>query len=216
MSESALRVYYDRRAPEYEKVYEKPERQEDLRILRYSIQERLRGHRVLEVACGTGYWTEALANSADTILAIDQSQECLALAREKNLSKPRVRFLQDDAFTLEHCPTGFTAGFAAFWWSHIPTSRISEFVTRFHSKLNPGAFVMLTDNNYVEGSNHPIVRTDSEGNTYQLRELADGGCHEVLKNFPTDDEIRKSLEGVASGLKIQRFKYYWMASYWVK
>ena len=52
-------------------------------------------------------------------------------------------------------------------------------------RLEPGATVVIVDNNYVEGSNHRITRTDEKGNTYQRRCLADGREWEVRKNFPT-------------------------------
>lgn len=50
-----LLEYYRRRAAEYEKVYDKPERQADLRRLRAVVPAYFSQRRVLEVACGTGY-----------------------------------------------------------------------------------------------------------------------------------------------------------------
>src|SRR5712692_10327984 len=59
-----MREYYARRAVEYERVYAKPERQDDLARLRRLLQADLAGHDVLEIACGTGYWTTAIAETA--------------------------------------------------------------------------------------------------------------------------------------------------------
>jgi len=56
-----LETYYSNRASEYERVYDKPERQHELEWLRQRVPEILRGRRVLEVACGTGYWTQFIA-----------------------------------------------------------------------------------------------------------------------------------------------------------
>jgi demethylmenaquinone methyltransferase/2-methoxy-6-polyprenyl-1,4-benzoquinol methylase len=53
--------------------------------------------------------------------------------------------------------------------------------------------VVLMANRYVEGSNHPIHRRGAQGNAYQLRRLADGSQHEVLKNFPTQAEALAAL-----------------------
>ena len=47
-----LQKYYDRRASEYEKIYDKPERQHELEWLRHRVPELLRDRTVLEVACG--------------------------------------------------------------------------------------------------------------------------------------------------------------------
>ena len=43
-------------------------------------------------------------------------------------------------------PGGFAAGFAGFWFSHVPRSRVGEFLRGFHAALSPGAKVVLLDN----------------------------------------------------------------------
>ena len=65
--------YYARRAAEYEDVYRKPERQSDLVRLTERLAAAFPGMDVLEVACGTGYWTRRLAKSARRIVASDVS-----------------------------------------------------------------------------------------------------------------------------------------------
>lgn len=52
-----LRAYYARRAVEYEAIYAQPERQADLRTLEAALPACFSGRSVLEVACGTGWWT---------------------------------------------------------------------------------------------------------------------------------------------------------------
>ncbi len=210
MNDEALKEYYNRRARVYEKIYEKPERQEDLANLSLELQKILNGHDVLEIACGTGYWTER-AKTAASILGTDQSAEVLEIAQEKNL--PNARFMQEDAYSLSKVSGKFTAGFAGFWWSHIPRAKIKSFLDVFHSKLEHGATVVFIDNHYVEGSNHPITRTDDGGNTYQTRKLPDGSEHEVLKNFPSDQEFKDILKGIATDINIKRLSYYWIVDY---
>ena len=55
-----MQSYYAARAGEYDAVYEKPERQADLRQIEQWLPSALYGERLLEVACGTGYWTQFL------------------------------------------------------------------------------------------------------------------------------------------------------------
>ncbi|MDX1488039.1 MAG: hypothetical protein R3268_07560, partial [Acidiferrobacterales bacterium] len=71
--------YYSRRASEYEEIYEKPERQRDLARLKTMLGDLLRGQRILEVACGTGYWTAVIAPVAQSIVATDTSEETIAI-----------------------------------------------------------------------------------------------------------------------------------------
>ena len=148
--------YYRRRAQEYERIYEKPERQTDLGALGEWVQRELAGHDVLEIACGTGYWTHVCAPVARSVLALDLAEETLEIARAKEYPFGKVRFGTADAYHLEEVPGSFTAGLACFWWSHVPRERIPEFLEGWHRRLGPGAHVLLLDNRFVEGSSTPV------------------------------------------------------------
>lgn len=205
--------YYAKRAREYEKIYDKPERQSDLEALKKRLSQAFSGKKVLEVACGTGYWTQFVARSAQSIFSSDVNEEVLKIARTKSFGACNVKFVEDDAYTLNKARNRHDTGFHAFWWSHIPSKKIGLFLKAFHSKLAPGAIVIMIDNRFVEGSSTPIVRHDADGNTYQVRKLKDGSEHEVLKNFPSPVDIRKYLKPFATGIKVKPLKYYWMAEY---
>ena len=73
--DNTLKEYYAARAEEYEQIYELPERQEDIARLRAMLQALFSGHDVLEVACGTGYWTLPISLTARSILATDVGEE---------------------------------------------------------------------------------------------------------------------------------------------
>lgn len=212
-ADASLVDYYTRRAAEYERIYKKTERQEDLKRLLQLLAHALVGHRVLEVACGTGYWTEAVANVAESVTGLDCNEEVLQIARSKPIDPAKVRFLREDAYELVGIPGRFTAGFAAFWWSHIPKSRLKMFLDQFHRKLAPGALVVFMDNRYVEGSSTRISRADDEGNTYQQRRLDDGSTFEIVKNFPSPDELRKAIGDDMTQVRVELLKYYWFLSY---
>ena len=72
------------------------------------------------------------------------------------------------------------------------------------------------DNAYVEGSSTPLSRTDESGDTYQIRKLDDGSIHEVLKNFPTESELRAAVDGLATEVQVEFLRYYWIFSYVLK
>jgi SAM-dependent methyltransferase len=208
-----MRSYYDKRALEYEEVYRKPERRLDLESLTRWIQRELQAHDVLEIACGTGYWTERIASTARSILATDISDAVMRIARAKQYPRGKVRIVAADAFDLGRVPGAFTAVFAGFFWSHIPRSNIEGFLSSLHGRLGPRKLVVLVDNNCVEGSNHPIVRRDAGGNTYQQRRLSNGKYFEILKNFPSKKELRRRLEPLSESITFLDQKYYWAASY---
>jgi demethylmenaquinone methyltransferase/2-methoxy-6-polyprenyl-1,4-benzoquinol methylase len=212
-SETSLAHYYAQRAQEYERIYQKPERQEDLRTLRTFVDAEFRGADVLEVACGTGYWTEILARTASSVMATDVNDEVLAVAQSKDMDQQRVTFTNADAWALPPFSRKFNAGFAAFWWSHLAKNRVREFLRGFHRALAPGAIVLFMDNMYVDGSSTPISRKDAEGNTYQLRRLNNGSTHEVRKNFPTEAELREVVDGMAAQVEVKFLGYYWLLRY---
>jgi demethylmenaquinone methyltransferase/2-methoxy-6-polyprenyl-1,4-benzoquinol methylase len=211
--EHTLVNYYAARAAEYDRIYSKPERQGDLSVLRRLVESRLAGAHVLEVACGTGYWTEILARAAASVVATDINEEVLALARARLGETQNTTIHQADAYAPPLARRPFTAGLAAFWWSHVPKSKLSGFLRGLHRVLSRGARVVFIDNAYVEGSSTPISRADESGNTYQTRRLEDGSTHEVLKNFPTAAELRAAVEPFATDVRVESLRYYWMLSY---
>ncbi len=212
-NDKTMAAYYAKRASEYERVYLKPERQADLRRLSALLSSAFPGQYVLEVACGTGYWTQFIAKSARSIMATDINPEVLDIARRKDYASCRVTFLECDAYSLEDVDVKFTAGFHGFWWSHIPVQKIGTFLGRFHSALPKDALVVMIDNAYVEGSSTPISLRDKHGNTYQIRQLQDGSKHEVLKNFPSPAELRTTLQPHANEVQVTQLDYYWIVQY---
>ena len=210
-----LEKYYAKRAGEYEKIYEKPERQAELAWLRERIPRAFEGRTVLEVACGTGYWTQFLAKKARAVYACDINEPVLEIAREKRLPST-VHFFKADAVTLEGVPTGCNAAFAGFWWSHVKKVDLAKFVERLATRLEPGATVVILDNQFHEGSSTPLSRRDAEGNTYQMRKLANGDSFEVLKNFPTSTELTEAVRPVASEAHLESLQYYWLLHFTLK
>ena len=208
--ESELIDYYRRRAGEYEAIYAKPERQADLAALRESVARRFEKARVLEIACGTGYWTQVIARVAASVTATDVSEEPMQIARSKPYERGNVVFQAADAYALPESLGSFDAAFAGFWWSHVPRGKIGEFVASLHARLAPGARVVMLDNRFVAGNSTPVVEVDAAGNTYQLRTLADGSRFRVLKNYPTPQELR-DLFGPT--LAYEELDYYWHAEY---
>jgi SAM-dependent methyltransferase len=100
-----MRDYYARRASYYERVYFKPERQDDLRAMEAWLPAQFEGRAVLEVACGTGWWTPHGARAAAQWLATDINEETLAIARAKPMPAC-VRFAEIDAYTLADLTAG--------------------------------------------------------------------------------------------------------------
>jgi SAM-dependent methyltransferase len=211
--EQKLKDYYARRAHQYERIYAKPERQADLARLRESVPAIFDGRDVLEIACGTGYWTQYVATRAASVLATDVNEEVLELARLKFFPRGNVEFACVDIYSESGLPRQFDAGLGAFWWSHVPRQGQDRFIGHFHRRLQPGAVVVFLDNRYVAGSSTPLTRSDEHGNTFQSRTLDDGSRHEVLKNIPDESELADALGGRARALEYVELDYFWYLRY---
>ncbi len=208
-----MRQYYAQRASIYERIYAKPERQDDLRAMEAWMPVAFAGRRVLEVACGTGWWTPHGARDAQAWLATDLNPETMAIARAKPLPAC-VRFATVDAYSFaELGEQTFDAAFAGCWWSHVPLDRLSPWLDALHTRLEPGARVVMLDNRFVPGSSTPLSRTDAQGNSYQQRPLDDGSVHEVLKNFPTPEQAFAVLGPRARQPRWTAHEHYWLLCY---
>lgn len=207
-----LGEYYAQRAAEYDEVYRKPERQADLARLRQLLPPMVAGKRVLEIAAGTGYWTQVLAGTAEAITATDLNAETIAVATQRSYGPARVSMQTADAYRLDTVPGDFDLVFCGFWWSHIPRADVLRFLAGARDRTGPGTGLILLDNRYVPGSSHPVTRTGPDGDTYQQREVADGRSYEVLKNFPDRQQLEADLAGAAVELTWTELEYYWLAA----
>jgi SAM-dependent methyltransferase len=208
-----MQLYYAQRAAVYERVYFKPERQTDLRAMEAWLPTQFKERQVLEIACGTGWWTAHGARDAAAWLATDLNPETMAIAKAKTLPSS-VQFATVDAYSLlELEQRTFDAAFTGCWWSHVPLARLPQWLALLHNRLRPGARVVMLDNSFVQTSSTPITRQDAEGNTYQNRTLDDGSTHEVLKNFPTAEAATAMLGPRAKQAQWLTWEHYWALSY---
>lgn len=207
-----MQAYYAARAPYYDAVYLKPERAKDIAFLADYLPAVLAGRSVIEVACGTGYWTQHIARTAARLVATDATVEPLEFARLRPYTGS-VTFRQEDAFDLPSDLGLFDAAFAGLWFSHVPIESRARFIRSLHARLRPGAKVVFVDNSDVQCRELPITETDARGNTYQQRQLRDGTVHRVLKNFPSEAELTQLLLPFASGSRFRMLENFWLLEY---
>lgn len=207
-----LITYYQDRGNEYENVYLNPERQDDIKSATTILQDLFVGKTVFEIACGTGYWTERIALTATSIFATDINKAVIEVAQQKQYQKNNVTFGLEDIFKLSR-NNKHESIFGGFIWSHIKLQDLDKFLDIINNLTFPGGRVVFIDNNFVEGSNHPITNKDTNGDTFQTRKLGNETTHLVLKNFPTENFLRTKLVDIATDFKFISLKYYWVLTY---
>jgi len=211
-SDAAMARYYSERAPVYDRVYAYPKRQTDLRFLEPYIAEQFDNREVLEIAAGTGYWSQFIIERANSLLATDANQETLDEISSKQLTAP-IATKVADAYRLEGVEGPFTGVFAGLWFSHVPKQRRYEFLHAIHQRIEKGAVVVLLDNSSVQCERHPVTATDNHGNTFQDRQLDDGSVHQVLKNFPEQTELDQLTATLGVEAKYLAMDNFWLYQY---
>jgi demethylmenaquinone methyltransferase/2-methoxy-6-polyprenyl-1,4-benzoquinol methylase len=185
------REYYRHRAGEYDQWWQ--------RRGRYALDDNARDHwfadidqaaqaldsfaptgDVLELAAGTGWWTEHLTRHATTVTAVDANTETLDLNRARTAGTGKVTYIQADIFTWTPPAHAFDVVFFSYWLSHVPDDRLDHFWQQVATALRPGGRVFLID------SYHPDRIDDDR----QQRTLNDGSIYQVIKRYwqPTELE----------------------------
>ncbi len=195
-----MNAYYRKRAPEHDSLmgYTGNKSLEQLLhpIIEH-IEDFIKGQDILEIACGTGNWTQVLAKRARSVLATDVNANVLELACNKDYPTSNVKFKVADAYMLYGIDDTFTTAFAADWLSHIPKSRIPGFLHLLHQKLSADAHVVFIDMMSNEYFDNEFSHCDEEGNRITERTTSDGLEFNVIRNFPTIEELNGYLNNNA-------------------
>jgi ubiquinone/menaquinone biosynthesis C-methylase UbiE len=149
---------------------------------------------VLELACGTGLWTERLAARAASVTAIDGSPEMLALC-DARVGDPRVRYVHAELFAWEPDRT-YDVCFFGFWLSHVPTERFEAFWEKVRRAVGPEGRVFFVDSLRSGKASAVDHALPDRGQETMLRRLADGREYHIVKVFHEPEQLRGALAEV--------------------
>lgn len=133
---------------------------------------------VLELAAGTGIWTQQLLRSASTVTAVDASSQMLAVNRAK-VASSRVTYVQADLFSWQP-ERVYDALFFGFWLSHVPREQLDTFLRSCWTWLCPGGKIF-----FVDDMGSPTLAPDTPERQGQIetRHLQDGRSFKIVKNY---------------------------------
>jgi SAM-dependent methyltransferase len=177
--------YYRARAPEYEAGALAVPGGDELDAALDSFRPT---GRVLELACGTGRWTERLLRHAESVTAIDASPEMLAIASSRIGGDQRARFVQADLFRWrpDH---PYDVVFFGFWLSHVPLERFGSFWSLVAECLAPDGQVFFADDAYRT----PDELIEGESSSTVRRRLEDGTAFRAVKVPHTPVDLQRRL-----------------------
>jgi SAM-dependent methyltransferase len=181
--------YYRGRAAEYDATSYR-----DLGFARQRIEQVLAdlapAGRILELACGTGMWTQALARWTDDLTALDSAPEAIAIARAR--CPDSVQFAETDLFNWR-ADGSYDTVFIGFFLSHVPSARLDALMDEVGRAVAPGGRVLIVDEHI--GVDRPEQRLPGDPEV-ATRTLADGSAHRLIKVFLDPDELAARLHGL--------------------
>jgi 2-polyprenyl-3-methyl-5-hydroxy-6-metoxy-1,4-benzoquinol methylase len=206
-----MAAYYRDRAPEYNAWFERRGNYDhgeaenaqwfaEVAAAFAALDELAMTGDVLELAAGTGIWTERLLRTASTVTAVDASPETLAFNRTR-VRDDRVRYIQADLFSWRPDRTYDGVCFA-FWLSHVPHERLDSFLEMVAATLEPGGKLFFVDSHRRrKPSTETVVQSPPEpGSQVLTRRLHDGRAYRIVKNFYAPVELAERC--AAAGLHV--------------
>ena len=204
-------AYYRARAQEYDAWWERRGRYslgEEANAIWWREVEEVRGvlaeasleGELLELAPGTGVWTELLAARATRMTAVDAAAEMIAVCRER-LSHAgfadRVRFVEADLFAWQP-DRHYDGVFFGHWLSHVPLARLDMFLSTVASALRRGGTIMFVDSLGPSDSNW----TRSLDEEHAERELLDGRRFRIVKRYDAHHELVRRFRNAGIDMRV--------------
>lgn len=214
-------AYYRARAAEYDQWWLRQGRYDrgadlnarwfaDAAAVRSALAAFRPSGRILELACGTGIWSEQLLPFASRLTAVDASPEVLAINAAR-LQSPLVRYIQADIF--EWQPTAderYDTIFFGFWLSHVPPQRFAAFWQMVGSCLAPGGRVFFVDSRREQTST-AVDHTLPEPTTPVLqRRLNDGREFRIYKVFYDPTQLTNRLQQLGWRVEVAETPHYFI------
>lgn len=210
--------YYSARAPEYDEwfyrqgLYDHGEAQKrqwerEAQIVRDQLLGFHQFAHVLELAPGTGIWTQELVKIAQRVTAIDASPEMIAINRAK-VSSEKVDYQLADIFRWQP-QIQYDMVFFGFWLSHVPADRLSAFLTTVHRALKPGGRLFLVDSQKAEQSTSAEQDVETRDDL-QKRILNDGRQFEIVKIYYDPAALTTTLRAHSFAIEVRTTASYFI------
>lgn len=196
--------YYRERAAEYDEWFfrqgrydrGKEHRQQwfsEISEVKVALRAAMPSGDILELACGTGLWTQHLAPFATRLVAVDAAPEVISLNQQR-VGSIAVKYIVTDLFNWTPCQK-FDFVFFGFWLSHIPMEKFEGFWQMVRTALKPNGQVFFVDsllNQASTAQNHKALNRQG----YSERKLNDGKTYRVVKIFHEPNQLQDLLQNL--------------------
>jgi 2-polyprenyl-3-methyl-5-hydroxy-6-metoxy-1,4-benzoquinol methylase len=212
-------AYYEARASEYDEWFLRQGRYDrgtewnsqwflEVKQVRQALDQFEPSGRILELACGTGLWTQQLLGYAQQITAVDAVPEVLKLNQQR-LQSSKVTYVQADIFTWQPAEL-FDVVFFSFWLSHVPPSLFESFWQMVARSIKLGGRVFFVDSRYEPTSTAKDHQLEDPLTSTVVRRLNDGREFRIIKIFYKRDQLRKRLIQLGWHTRVYETPHYFL------
>lgn len=211
-------AYYRARAQEYDQWFYrqgyydwgpafKAQWQQEVQIVRAQLHSSADHIHILEMAGGTGIWTQELVQIGSHITALDAAPEMIAINRAK-LQSEQVTYQQTDLFQWQP-QRQYDMVFFGFWLSHVPAEKLSPFLQMAHRALKPAGRLFFVDSQQAETTS-PHRRAIQLSDDRQSRALNDGRRFEIVKIYYHPPQLTETLRQHGFDIVVQATPTYFI------
>ncbi|MFN2498943.1 MAG: trans-aconitate 2-methyltransferase [Pyrinomonadaceae bacterium] len=180
---------------------------------------------VLEIGCGTGAFTRALAARSNHVLGVDLSPEMVRLAREKSSHISNVEFQVADIREWEVEPEQFDCIASIATLHHLPFRQV---LVKMRAALKPGGVLLVLDLFEPHGVldwllNFPALSASTALRLLHHRRLrprpevrAAWAAHAAHDLYPTMKEVRSICADLLPGAQVKQHLLWRYSIVWQK
>jgi len=184
-----------------------------------------RCERSLDIGCGTGSFTRALAARSNQVLALDLSPNMIEAARDHSREFSNIDFQIADAVETEFPSRHFDCIVSIATLHHLP---MEEMIVKMKNALRPGGVLIILDLFQAEGLREKIagvmafpanifLRLIKSGRLRPPREVraawAEHGRHD---SYPTLSRVREMCAELVPGAEVRRHLLWRYSIVWEK
>lgn len=141
----------------------------------------VKGKKVLDYGCGSGYGTKMLSENAESVIGVDISKEAIDFA-QNNYSSPNLEFktipeISDEKFDVI---TSFQV------IEHVPND--NKYVEDLKKLLNPGGHLLIST---PDKTNRLFNHIQQPWNIFHLKEYTAGSLQRLLQKYFSQVEVLK-------------------------
>jgi demethylmenaquinone methyltransferase/2-methoxy-6-polyprenyl-1,4-benzoquinol methylase len=194
---ASMFMYYNERAEEYEDIYiqgagpasiaDPQAYKTEVSILENIVKKFCHG-KIIDIACGTGFWLPNYAFQCSHITLIDQSSKMISECESKINSlgiNDKCTLLKDDFLEYQFGTSKFDFALIGFFLSHLNKEQERAFFEKLRTILKPSGNFLIFDSTW----NTERAKTRAKQGKHQ-RKLNDGRTYDIYKRYFDESDIK--------------------------